>query len=181
METTVTICGLQKLLELERGPLTPTELHRGSHPQSEAGAGTVSLGKAHLLYLASWRVMQRPFVLNICVHIIQLRPRKIKSELLTCLFSHHISTGLSLSSQALNEIPGWNKEYKEGEENSFLPATPLCHENRPLLLCQWTCCSVPIWSQLSSLGTWESISVPLSWDLSPKLPVYPRINVNIGL
>lgn len=51
---TVTIRSFQKLLELERGALTPAELYCGFHSQSsEAGAGMVKLDKGHLLHLAS--------------------------------------------------------------------------------------------------------------------------------
>lgn len=65
---------------------------------------------------------------------------------------------------------------RKGEE--FLPSRhTIVPWESSSVICWQTCCSVPILSQLSSLGTWASVSVPLSWDLSPKLPVYSHINV----
>lgn len=123
-----------------------------------------------------------PFTGVTHLHITQWRPRMIKIWI-TCLFTYsYMSTELSSQTHALNEIQSRNKEHKETREDSFLPTTLLCHENRPVSLCQQTCCSVSILSPSSSLGTWVSISSPLSRHVSsPPLPVCPRIDVNIAL
>lgn len=166
METTVTRWGFSEVTGTGEGLLPPAELPRGPHSAigGRCRSGWPREGSALPFGIIksdadAFHVRHTP-----PHHPVETPDDKIW---ITCLFtSPYISTELSSWSYALNEIRSWNKEYKETQEDSFLRATRLCHENRPVLLCQQTRCSVSILSPSSSLGTWVSISSPLSWNVS---------------
>lgn len=122
-----------------------------------------------------------PLIWSTHLHITQLRPRMIKSELPACLF---IPTFLRSCHHDPRHSMRYEAETKNTKKHRRIPSCPAHCCARRIVLCYCASRHAVLFSfyQSSSLGTWVSISRPLSWNSSsPTLPVCPRINVNIAL
>lgn len=87
LETTVTICGFQKFLELERGLLPPAELYCGPPSVIGGRCGDGEPCSGPLCSLALCTAMQTPFIYHIHVCITQGRlGRSHLHHLPGCLF-----------------------------------------------------------------------------------------------